>query len=45
MVNSRGDDPLNAYFCFLIFRVFPLEEGSARSHPELLSARSHPDRR
>ena len=29
----------------MIFRVFPLKEGSARSHPELLTARSHPDRR
>ena len=30
---------------FLIFRFFPLVKGSARSHPELRGARSHPDRR
>ena len=30
---------------FLIFRFFPLEKGSARSHPELRGVRSHPDRR
>ena len=29
----------------MIFRYFPLKKGSARSHPELRGARSHPDRR
>ena len=29
---------------FLIFRFFPLEKRSARSHPGLRGARSHPDR-
>ena len=33
-----------AKFCIEV-RYFPLKEGSARSHPELRGARSHPDRR
>ena len=30
---------------FWFFRFFPFEKGSARSHAELRSERSHPDRR